>query len=91
MGQRTVDLILANVCTYWSMNFSESTINYVYKKKENMEMIIKKEKGKTSVAMVKVRSYEVNPDIDPRKHPELLGTQMLRVITNVFQMFICCC
>ena len=53
-------------------------------------MIIKKEKGKTSVAMVKVRSYEVNPDIDPRKHPELLGTQMLRVITNVVQMFICC-
>ena len=52
-------------------------------------MIIKKEKKeKKSVAIVEVRSCEVNPDIDPRKHPELLGTQM---ITNVFQMFICCC
>ena len=58
-------------------------------KKANKEMIIKKEKKeKKSVAMVEVRSCEVNPDIDPRKHPELLGTQM---ITNVFQMFICCC
>ena len=44
-------------------------------KKENKEMIIKKEKKeKKSVAMVEVRSCEVNPDIDPRKHPELLGT-----------------
>ena len=61
-------------------------------KKENKEMIIKKEKKeKKSVAVVEVRSCEVNPDIDPRKHPELLGTQMLRVITNAFQMFICCC
>ena len=50
-------------------------------------MIIKKEKKeKKSVAMVEVRSCEVNPDIDPRKHPQLLGTKMLRVITNVFQM-----
>ena len=72
-------------------NFSESTIDYVLKK-ANKEMIIKKEKKeKKSVAVVEVRSCEVNPDIDPRKHPELLGTQMLRVITNVFQMFICCC
>ena len=61
-------------------------------KKENKEMIIKKEKKeKKSVAVVEVRCCEVDPDIDPRKHPELLGTQMLRVITNVFQMFICCC
>ena len=56
-------------------NFTESTIDYVYKKKENKEMIIKKEKKeKKSVAMVEVRSCGVNPDIDPRKHPELLGT-----------------
>ena len=55
-------------------------------------MMIKKEnKEKKSAAMVEVRSCEVNPGKDPRKHPELLGTQMLRVITNVFQMFICCC
>ena len=55
-------------------------------------MIIKKEKKeKKSVAVVEVRSCEVNPDTDPRKHPGLLGTQMLRVITNAFQMFICCC
>ena len=44
-------------------------------KKENKEMIIKKEKKeKKSVAVVEVRSCEVSPDIDPRKHPELLGT-----------------
>ena len=44
-------------------------------KKENKEMIIKKEKKeKKSVAVVEVRSCEVNPDIDHRKHPELLGT-----------------
>ena len=54
-------------------------------KKENKEMIIKKEKKeKKSVAVVEVRCCEVDPDIDPRKHPELLGTQMLRVITNFF-------
>ena len=48
-------------------------------------MIIKKEKKeKKSVAVVEVRSCEVNPDTDPRKQPELLGTQMLRVITNFF-------
>ena len=53
--------------------------------KEIKEMIIKKDKKeKKSVAVVEVRSCEVNPDIDPRKHPELIGTQMLRVITNVF-------
>ena len=40
------------------------------------------------MAMVKVKSCDVNSDIDPRKHPKLLGTQMLRVITNVFQMCI---
>lgn len=44
-------------------------------KKENKEMIIKKEKKeKKSVAVVEVRSCEVNPDIHPRKDPELLGT-----------------
>ena len=49
-------------------------------KKEIKEMIIKKEKKeKKSVAVVEVRSCEVNPDIDPRNHPELLGTQILRV------------
>ena len=55
-------------------------------------MILKKEKKeKKSVAVVEVGSCEVDPDIDPKKHPELLGTQMLRVMTNVFQMFISCC
>ena len=38
-------------------------------------MIIKKEKKKKkSVAVMEVGSCEVDPDKDPRKHPELLGT-----------------
>ena len=47
----------------------------MFMKKENKEIIIKKEKKKKkSVAVVEARSCEVDPDIDPRKHPELLGT-----------------
>ena len=56
-------------------------------------MIIKKEKKeKKSVAVVEVRSCEVNPDIDPRKHPELIARNTnVKGVTNVFQMYICCC
>ena len=51
----------------------------MFTKKENKEMIIEKEKKeKKSVAVVEVRSCEVDPDMDPRRHPELLGTHLVK-------------